>query len=525
VLEEDLVDRPEQETSVRDLIRFRSGLAGILAGRGDLNQALSVAEAALDLAQDSPLATDEERARVRARLARLCASAQRTEDAADHWQAAAELYAREVQRHPKRAVAVEALRAAYTGACEQLYALGQCEAAAGAGRRALEVAHSLPPTYPDRDAYVVDSHTRIAAAAIKAQHFEEYRELESGLQRARELAASRSTAYSRVGRAKADYLHATLCEDLGTPVSAAAWEDIAVGARQFAPDFAIGADVGAARRHREDGNLEAAARALDRARGVSGSGWHVFVTEAIRLALASGDARAAVAEADRGLAADATWPTELAVASGLSATVRMLRALPMPAAPVDIGALTERSADLWRALIPKVQAAPPTGVPPRLRDLFLAQAQVHLVSLSADDADPTSLADTLRALDTKRGKVEVSKWDEAVWVEGHTIWIRQTVRRGGLQFAFEALAKWTPQLGSADHVVTAAGLHAELAQAARAHGSAEVLAAQATDGAFATLARAIQLGGMPKAVLRGDARLASLRADPRFAAALASARD
>ncbi|HEX5053239.1 MAG TPA: serine/threonine-protein kinase [Planctomycetota bacterium] len=394
---------PEHAVGVRDLIRYRCGLAAMLAARADTAGAWAAAQAARTLAEQSPLATDDERGIVHRRLALLAAGEGDTGAAIEHWTRAVEFCERASQQHPARHRAREMLHEAAFELTRLLYGTSRCEAAAAMAARAIGAAEAFDPGLPNRDLQLARTIAETSNWALSAQHFECYELLDARLARVAALLAGNEAVPARAIGVKASLVHALVRADLGRPVPVGQWAAIVESVKESIPDWLGYAQLGFARRQRECGDLAGAAASLQETRATRLSS--NVVAERMRQALAAGDAAAAVAAADEGLAADATWPMQNVAAAGLFAAVRQA------GASADAGWKARAIAVQEQVLAALVDAP---ALPERLRDLFVAQGRVRLALLRDTSI---GLADGTAMLDRLRGNVEATSWDEALWTD------------------------------------------------------------------------------------------------------------
>lgn len=201
-------------------------------------------------------------------------------------------------------------------------------------------------------------------------------------------------------------MHALVRMDLGDPFPLGEWSAIVESTRELVPAWLGFAQLWLAGRQREANDLAAAAASLQQARASGLGSSSNFVAERMHQALAAGDAAAAVAAAEEGLAVDQTWPMLNVAAAGLFAAVRH-------AASAD-RAWTARAIAVQEQVLPELPHAP--GLPVHLRELFVAQGNVRLALLQPpSEASPHSLAGAVETLDRLRGNVEASWWDESLW--------------------------------------------------------------------------------------------------------------
>jgi hypothetical protein len=516
VLEHHLLSHPGHEESIRDAIRGRCGLAGMLGDRGDLAAALQAVLAARALAA-APQATDDERAIVSRRLAMVHGARGDQRAAAEELALAAELTATVLQLHPGRLEGRQRLREVRTSLAETLFALGRGEAAEREAGLAIDAAESLPPGRDGWPRHLADTLWRSGWAVVHAQWFAAFERAEGWLRRAEQLAAPVATRDGRATCAQARIALGLLCRELGRPFPVADWQAAVDAAREFRPDVTAIVQLELARGHREAFDLANARAVLAGIADGTAPAWQI-AREQSRIALAAGEPAAAVELAEVCLEETEDWATLQFAAEVLTAAALQAR----EAQTAGAATYVERADTLWRRFLPAVAATPAAAVPDRLRELFTAQAHVHLARLAPDAADSQgALAAHLPALDRLRGHVEASRWDEPLWAAGHTLSIRAALARSDLASAEAELATFAPAVAEAAHALDAAALWADLARAASLATPA-ARAQAASTAAITALRRAVDLGFRDRRHLLDAPGLAALRALPEFAAVVAS---
>jgi tetratricopeptide (TPR) repeat protein len=171
---------------------------------------------------------------VRRRLGQLLAARGRSREALEAYAAAIEILERELARHPGRELVRYQLALDLCASAEQRAALGDREAALAEARRAIAAADALAPHFAGRTWKLAEILRRSAVALSEGAPSEPREPLlaaDAWLARALALAAAEQGSGPDAARLAAILFQASvdrglLAEQLGAPLSAAAWEEI-----------------------------------------------------------------------------------------------------------------------------------------------------------------------------------------------------------------------------------------------------------------------------------------------------------
>jgi tetratricopeptide (TPR) repeat protein len=226
-------------TTACDLVRFHCGLSRIHLRRGEQELAESALREAQRYAERSSAVGEEERGLVQRRLGQLFAATERPREALLAYASAIASLERELAAQPGRELVRYQLALDRCASAEQRSALGEHGPAREDARAAIAAAEALAPHFAGRAWKLGEILRRSAVACSEgapSEPREPLLEAQSWLERALALATESAVVAGDAARLaqlrfQASVDRGLLAEQLGSPLSAAAWEEIvALGA-------------------------------------------------------------------------------------------------------------------------------------------------------------------------------------------------------------------------------------------------------------------------------------------------------
>ena len=476
---------PDDEDGQRNLVRMHCGLVTLMLGRGQLAEAESDLTSAEGLLESMPRVTDEERALVSNRRARLHAARQEPKLAVAAGERALQCLESLLLRNPDRQQPRTTRVDVHALLFEQ-YTLLRDTAAAAAHADAILTAPVREGT--DDGMAVAERLRMMAAGNTRTQFRGDLAQAEPWLARSVELYGRSDVAHAREKGIEAAILGGRVAFDLGHPWPGARLEQLATAAATTQPEWASEAWLQAARSHLAVHDLAAANRCL--AELAAGSGLASpdrLPRTRMLVALAASEPRAALAFASESVATNAS-STSL-----LSAGIGAWRAAAQAVQAGDRATAGE-ARDLAFEWCERV-APEPT----ECGQLASAEASTCLALLSM--APPHELAHAAAALDALRGRVLATHWSEPLWFAVHL-----AAASAGARSDLRSLVQ-EPRPAIDD--IAIAGLL--------------VADPRLRDLALVALHQALEHGARGRQTLATHHELAPLRDDPAFLALLAGA--
>jgi len=497
---------PDDENSVRDLLRSLSGLTNLWLKRKDAQRAEATLAEALAVGGNSRFPLAEERARIGLRMARLRLEQGRFAEAlaaaTDAKERMEPMLARQPNRHVERLVLLEI----HATRAEAHQRLGDADAAVVAGAQLIDVA-TLGNAAAQRRC--VDKLIGLARLRHKIGDRRGYATAEAWL----DVALRFLPAVGKDGAARCEVrlLRAVVATQRGGVVDRDELQDLAQAAERDAPAYFGWAQALLAQRLLDDGADQLAAAALaaaESAKSPAPASWLARLR--IRLATRRGDLAAARA-AIEAAAADPGAANEAALGA-----FHLLPLADASADPAEVRAFVGRIAA-------GVTAARGDGMGADVdAELRLAQAQAVAVAACASVAGgfDERAARALAVLRELRPTVSLSNWDEALWFDLVQRRLAAERATAGPAAVLASLRELVPELSDCGQLLgicdVLAGCRAD--DAAGAH-------AVAIDAAAAdVILRAIAVG-LRGAAAKDRPALDSLARGPAAAAAIAAIPD